>query len=160
MYRHETRPEMRPEPAPSARGSLDGRHAYRLKHWPQIPERFRTARVLGACSRMSLGPVTANWLLDAMGLAPAAASQLMSELIAQDAIDCIDLGPRTPARPALRRVPPSAVEKLRARLAQRFPWKHAAVAVAVCLGVSAALDDRLTSGVGPIAIPDLPAVSG
>ena len=59
MYWHEKKPLAAPEPSS---------HAYRLKLWPAIPDRFRTARVLRACSRMSVGPVTVNWFLEATGL--------------------------------------------------------------------------------------------
>jgi hypothetical protein len=153
MYRH----EKRPLPAEEA---FDGTHAYRLKQWPQIPDRFRTARVLGACSRMTVGPVTANWLLSQTGLEAAEASELIAILQSQGALERIDLGFRASGQPAVTRVPLSRVARLRERLAQRFPWKHAAVAAVVCLGVSAALDNKLPVGLGTIALPTLPAISG
>jgi hypothetical protein len=153
MYRH----EKRPLPAEEA---FDGSHAYRLKQWPQIPDRFRTARVLGACSRMTVGPVTANWFLSQTGLDPAEASQLLSAMHAQGALERIDFGFRATGQPAVTRVPLSRVARLRERLAQRFAWKHAAVAALVCLGVSAALDSKLSASLGTFALPNLPAISG
>lgn len=151
MYRH----EKRPLPAEEA---FDGSHAYRLKQWPQIPDRFRTARVLGACSRMTVGPVTATWFLAHTGLDPAEASHLITTMTAQGALERIDLGRRPAGQPAVTRVPVSRVARLRERLALRFAWKQAALAAIVCLGVSAALDAKLP--VGTLALPALPAFSG
>src|SRR3954468_15568070 len=70
------------------------RHAYRLRSWPQIPDRFRTARVLGALSRMTIGPVTDDWFLSHTGLESTAVAELLASLQAQDALDTVDLGPR------------------------------------------------------------------
>jgi hypothetical protein len=153
MYQHEKRPA-------AAQDALDGRHAYRLKQWPQIPERFRSVQVLRACSRMSLGPVTATWFLNTIGLEPALAAELMSEMIAQDCIERLDLGPRAAGQAAITRVPPPAVTRLRARLALRFPWKQAAVAAILCLGISAALDHQFGASPALIAHPNLPLLTG
>ena len=142
--------------------ALDGSHAYRLKSWPEIPEPFRTARVLRACSRMTLGPVTANWFLGQTGLEPAAAIRLMGILIAQDTVDCIDLGPRA-RQPVVTRegLPgPRQRMRLRVRLAQHLaPWKPAALMVLFCLALAAAIDHGPVTP-GPIALPDLPVLSG
>jgi hypothetical protein len=135
---------------------LDGSHAFRLKEWPQIPERFRTARVLGACSRMTVGPVTANWLLTHTGLDAAQTSELIATLVAQGALERIELGPRAASEPTPR-VAATADGK---GLAARFPWKQAAVAAIFCLGVSAALDNRFHDSLGLIALPSLPSFSG
>jgi hypothetical protein len=153
MYGH----EKRPLPAEEA---FDGSHAYRLKLWPRIPDPFRTARVLGACSRMTVGPVTAGWFLSHTGLDAAGASELISALQAQGALERIDLGWRVTGQPALKRVPVSRVARLRERLAQRFAWKQAVAAAILCLGVSAALDHQFSASLGTIALPNLPAISG
>jgi len=153
MYRHQDKPVPVEE-------AFDGSHAYRLKQWPQIPDRFRTARVLGACSRMTVGPVTANWLLSHTGLDAADAAELIATMQAQGALECINLGRRAAGQPAVTRVPLSRVARLRERLAQRFAWKQAVAAALVCLGVSAALDSKFPVGFGIIAIPNLPTISG
>jgi hypothetical protein len=122
MYGH----EKRPLPIGDA---LDERHVYRLKEWPQIPERFRTAKVLRACSRMSVGPVTVSWFHEQIGLEPGQASGLVAELLAQGAIERIDFGSfGTPAaiEPAAAPVVATGVAGLRERIARRFAWKHAA----------------------------------
>ncbi|MEJ8836400.1 hypothetical protein [Ramlibacter sp. AN1133] len=109
---------------------------------------------------MTVGPVTANWFLTHTGLDSADASQLIATLDKQGSLERIDLGRRLTGQPALTRVPASRVAKLRERITQRFAWKQAAVAAIVCLGVSAALDNRFPIGWGTIALPDLPAISG
>ncbi|MBL0426795.1 hypothetical protein [Ramlibacter alkalitolerans] len=109
---------------------------------------------------MTLGPVTAGWLLSQTGLDLAGASELITALQAQGALERIDLGWRVPAEPAVKRVPLSPVARLRGRLAQRFAWKQALAATIVCLGVSAALDHRMPADLGTLALPNLPAVSG
>lgn len=153
MYRH----EKRPLPGEDA---LDGSHAYRLKQWPQIPDRFRTARVLGACSRMTVGPVTSSWFLSHAGLEPAAAAELVAELVAQGALERISLGRRSSGQAAVTRVPATPMARLRERLIQRFAWKRAAVAAILCLGISAAMDDRFLPGLDFFAIPNLPDFTG
>ncbi|HET8746829.1 MAG TPA: hypothetical protein VFM98_14575 [Ramlibacter sp.] len=139
---------------------MDGSHAYRLKQWPQIPDRFRTARVLGACSRMTVGPVTSNWFLTHTGLEPAAAAELVASLVAQGALECISLGRRSSSQADETHAPATAGAKLRERLVQRFAWKRAAVTALLCLGVSAALDDRFPGDLGTLALPNLPASAG
>ena len=98
--------------------------AYRLKHWPHIPQRFRTAKVLRACSRMSVGPVTAGWFHAQVGLQPEQVARLLRALVAQDAIECIDLGGRMAARP--RVAVPAAAPVV--RRPWRFAWRPAAFA--------------------------------
>ncbi len=67
------------------------RHAYRLRAWPELPEDFRTAPVLRALSRMTLGPVTHTWFLDSTRLAPTQAERLLAHLVARDDVERIDL---------------------------------------------------------------------
>ena len=106
---------------------------------------------------MTVGPVTANWLLNHTGLEPALALDLLSELAAQGALERIHLGPRAANRPALAEPAPAAGRKA---MALRFPWRQSLAAAVVCLGVSAALDSKGPVTIGPIALPALPLVSG
>jgi hypothetical protein len=163
MYGHEKR-------VAPAGDALDGSHAYRLKQWPEIPEHFRTARVLRTCSRMSLGPVTAKWVLNFTGLPAPIASGLMTLLISQGAVERIGLGPEDAGRPLAQRVltqlaqPPVTrpVERqhLRLRVAHRFAWRDAALAALVCFGLTAALEVKFPADLGLIAAPNLPSLTG
>lgn len=153
MYRHEKRPFPQED-------ALDESHAYRLKQWPRIPDRFRTARVLGACSRMTVGPVTSSWFLAQTGLEPAQAAELVADLLAQGALERLSLGRRSSGQAAATGVPATPMAKLRERLARRVVWKRAAAAAILCLGVSAALDDGFPLGLDRFAIPALPAFTG
>ena len=151
----------RVQPPEGTVDALDGSHAYRLKSWPEIPEPYRTARVLRACSRMTLGPVTANWFLSQTGLDPAGAIRLMSILIDQGTVERIDLGPRArqsaTTRTALSTEPRQRI-RLRLRIAQRLARRPAAVVALFCLAMAAAVDHPVP--IGPIALPDLPVISG
>jgi|KBSSwiStaDraftv2_1062776.scaffolds.fasta_scaffold1237113_2 hypothetical protein len=140
----------------------DHHHAYRLKHWPNIPERFRTAKVLRACSRMSVGPVTANWFHSHIGLDEAGTSELLAAFTAVGAIERLELGSRPAGWPAAPRVAPAPAPgpSFRQRVARRFAWKQAAAAALVCLAVTAALEHRLPAGLGQFAFPDLVALFG
>ena len=151
MYWHEKRPPPAPEPSS---------HAYRLKQWPDIPDRFRTARVLRACSRMSVGPVTVNWFLEATGLDAAEAAELVATLERQDAIERIELGPREAPQAAAARMAPPGATPARTGAVQRLPWRQAALVAIVFVGVSAALDPSLHTGLGPIVLPELAALRG
>ena len=66
------------------------RYAYRLRAWPELPDAFRTAPVLRALSRMTLGPVTHAWFLDRTRLAPAQAEALLARLVAHEYLERID----------------------------------------------------------------------
>jgi hypothetical protein len=66
------------------------RYAYRLRAWPELPACFRTAPVLRALSRMTLGPVTHGWFLDRTRLAPEQAEALLHELVAHEYAERID----------------------------------------------------------------------
>ncbi len=74
------------------------RYAYRLRSWPELPERFRTAPVLRALSRMTLGPVTHTWFLERTGLASEEAHGLLAQLLAGECIERIDFA-AAPERP-------------------------------------------------------------
>ena len=153
MYRHAKRPLPGDD-------TFDGNHAFRLKQWPQIPDRFRTARVLGACSRMTVGPVTANWFLSQTGLDATDAFELISSMDMQGALERIVLARRAIGEPAPAPAPLSPVARLRDRLGRQLAWKKAALAAILCLGISAALDSGVPIGLGPFALPTLAAFSG
>lgn len=57
------------------------RYAYRLKAWPDLPVRFRTAPVLRALSRMTQGPVTHTWFLATARLPPEQAERLLAGMV-------------------------------------------------------------------------------
>lgn len=151
MYWQQKSAQAAPEPSS---------HAYRLKLWPAIPDEFRTARVLRACSRMSVGPVTVNWFLEATGLDAAEAAELVANLESQGAIERIELGPRAPAPAAAAGAAAPAAADPAGRTFHRLPWRHAAAAVAVCGLVSAVLDPALRAEFALLALRDLPALWG
>lgn len=66
------------------------RDAYRLRAWPDLPVRFRTAPVLRALSRMTLGPVTHTWFVDTTRLPPDEAERLLASMIASECVERID----------------------------------------------------------------------
>jgi hypothetical protein len=67
-----------------------GRYAYRLKAWPDLPVRLRTAPVLRTLSRMSHGPVTHNWFVHSTRLPVLEAEALLACMEEQEWIECID----------------------------------------------------------------------
>jgi hypothetical protein len=69
---------------------------YRLKHWPELPSRIRTADVLRALSVMSNRPINRNWILTHSKLRAQDVDSLLARLVAQGAVEVID-GSRFPA---------------------------------------------------------------
>ncbi len=69
---------------------------YRLKHWPELPSRVRTADVLRALSVMSNRPVNRHWILANSKLRAQEVDSLLARLVEQDAVEVID-GSRFPA---------------------------------------------------------------
>jgi hypothetical protein len=69
---------------------------YRLKHWPELPSRVRTADVLRALSVMSSRPVNRHWILTHSKLQAQDVDRLLARLVAQDAVEVID-GSKFPA---------------------------------------------------------------
>ena len=135
--------------SPSGPEDALGAQAYRLKHWPYIPERFRTAKVLRACSRMSVGPVTAGWFHAQVGLQPDQVARLLRALVAQDAIECIDLG----GRMAARHKPAVPADAPVARRPWRFAWRPAAFAAVLGgLAASTAALEQHFHGLGLFAL--------
>jgi hypothetical protein len=117
--------------APAERHLIE-KSAYRLRQWPQFPERFRTAPVLRAFSRMSVGPVTGRWFLGQTGLCLADAAELLGELTQQQAIDSIpfDIHP-------LPQAPVGDEPRQRAARRWRLALKEVVVAALACLALAA-----------------------
>ena len=63
---------------------------YRLKHWPELPSRVRTAGVLRALSVMSNRPVNRNWILANSRLQAQDVDRLLARLVEQNAVEVID----------------------------------------------------------------------
>lgn len=64
---------------------------YRLKHWPQLPPRHRTAEVYRALSLMSNRPVNRGWFLRHSRMKPKLLDGLIDGLVAQGAVEIIDV---------------------------------------------------------------------
>jgi hypothetical protein len=63
---------------------------YRLKHWPDLPSRDRTADVFRALSVMSNRPVNRHWILANSKLRSGQLDQLLHRLVDEGAIEAID----------------------------------------------------------------------
>ena len=64
---------------------------YRLKHWPELPARHRTADVYRALSLMSNRPVNRGWFLRHSRMKPKVLDGLIDGLVAQGAVEIIDV---------------------------------------------------------------------
>lgn len=64
---------------------------YRLKHWPELPIRHRTANVYRALSLMSNRPVNRGWFLRHSRIKPKELDGLLDRLVAQGAVEVIDV---------------------------------------------------------------------
>lgn len=85
------------------------RFAYRLTEWPDLAPAEKTAPVLRAFSRMTLGPVTAAWFVANSRMDPACASRLLQRLADAGALQRIDFGPAPVAAAAqANEAPPPA----------------------------------------------------
>ena len=79
--------------ASSQRSIVDAQDSglvYRLKHWPELPSRIRTADVLRALSVMSSRPINRHWILEHSKLRAGEVDNLLARLVAQDAVEVID----------------------------------------------------------------------
>lgn len=66
--------------------------AYRLRGWPELPDRARTASVYRALSRMCQGaPVTLSWFMAQTRLGPRAADDLFNFMVGNGQLEIIDL---------------------------------------------------------------------
>ena len=76
-----------------ARDAPEADHlAYRLKHWPSLPPASSIADVYRTLSVMSHRCVSRDWILRTSKLKPAQVDLLLRRLIAQDAVEVIDVG--------------------------------------------------------------------
>lgn len=64
---------------------------YRLRHWPDLPARHRTADVYRALSLMSNRPVNRAWFIRHAHLDPVQLDRLLASLLAQGAIEVVDV---------------------------------------------------------------------
>jgi hypothetical protein len=81
-----TRGERTDESQPPQPGEL----IYRLKHWPDLPERLKTADVLRTLSVMSNRPVNRRWILAHSRLKGEQVDDLLQRLTNEDAVSVID----------------------------------------------------------------------
>lgn len=65
--------------------------AYRLRAWPDLAPRHRTAAILRTLSRMTIGPVTHRWFLERVQLPEPEADALIVFLVDIEALEVIDL---------------------------------------------------------------------
>ena len=63
---------------------------FRLKSWPSLPEAGRTAETYRMLSVMSNQPVNRKWLLARFGMAPQRLDRLLTQLVADGALEVID----------------------------------------------------------------------
>jgi hypothetical protein len=63
---------------------------YRLRYWPELPTRDRTADVFRALSVMSTRPINRRWILAHSKLRAEQVDQLLLRLIGQGAVEVID----------------------------------------------------------------------
>lgn len=76
---------------------------YRLKHWPELPSRDKTADVYRALSVMSSRPVNRHWILANSKLRAKQVDSLLRRLVSEEAVEAIDVSkfpPANSARPA------------------------------------------------------------
>jgi hypothetical protein len=63
---------------------------YRLRQWPDLPDRMRTADVLRALSVMSNRPVNREWLLRRVKLKARAVDELLAMLVTHGDVEVVD----------------------------------------------------------------------
>lgn len=67
-----------------------GELIYRLKHWPALPDRLKTADVLRTLSVMSNRPVNRRWILSHSRLKAEQVDELLRRLEDENAVSIID----------------------------------------------------------------------
>jgi hypothetical protein len=77
-------------PGPGEGRIAGGDLIFRLKAWPQLPESGRTAEIYRMLSVMSNQPVNRKWLLARFGMAPQRLDRLLTQLVADGALEVID----------------------------------------------------------------------
>lgn len=63
---------------------------YRLRTWPELPSRLRTARIYRVMSVMTHRPVNRRWLVLRQGIAPDQADELLAYLLTENAVEVVD----------------------------------------------------------------------
>lgn len=64
---------------------------YRLKYWPELPARHRTAEAYRALSLMSNRPVNRGWFLRHSRMKAKELDRLLDRLVAEGAIEVLDV---------------------------------------------------------------------
>ncbi len=64
---------------------------YRLRHWPELPQRHRTAEVYRALSLMSNRPVNRGWFLRHSRMKARDLDGLLDRLVSQGAVEVVDV---------------------------------------------------------------------
>ena len=64
---------------------------YRLKQWPELPARHRTADVYKALSLMSNRPINRTWFLRHSRMKAKVLDALLDSLVAQGAVEVVDI---------------------------------------------------------------------
>ena len=66
--------------------------AYRLRSWPELPDEYRTAPVLQAFTRMTLGPLTLGLFASKSGMPLQEANSLLEHLVRRGPVEKIPMG--------------------------------------------------------------------
>ena len=80
----------RSERAEESQPPQPGELIYRLKHWPALPDRLKTADVLRTLSVMSNRPVNRRWILSHSRLKAEQVDDLLRRLEDENAVSIID----------------------------------------------------------------------
>jgi hypothetical protein len=75
---------------PAVRADPTDELIYRLRQWPNLATRHRTADVLRTLSVMSSQPVNRRWILSTSGLKPRELDRLLQRLEAEGVLEIID----------------------------------------------------------------------
>jgi hypothetical protein len=76
--------------------AIAGDRVYRLRNWPNLPVRVRTAEVLRLLSLMSSRPLRRSWIVAHTRMGEGRVDALMKRLAAQNALEVFELS-RLPA---------------------------------------------------------------
>jgi hypothetical protein len=69
---------------------------YRLRRWPELPQRHRTAQVYRALSLMSNRPVNRGWFLRHSRMKAKELDGLLDRLVAEGAVEVVDVSAYQP----------------------------------------------------------------
>jgi hypothetical protein len=75
---------------PDSKLTEPGDLIYRLKQWPHLPPRQKTADVFRTLSVMSHRPVNRRWILSSSKLSAKQVDGLLDRLVEQGAVEVID----------------------------------------------------------------------